>query len=534
MYEYQTNLYETDECIAKGICNINPTVSSIQEIILLYVRELSFYILKLKEFEVTNDLVKNSIIETFFTLITNVEYNQEQFHNIISQLYNYINQSKFLYEKICTEKNVPVEINKSYFKYAKAFNLTDAIKKGEKYFLKRTHTYTPKQKDLYDIVIFLEKSIIIKIIELQRLDKSFDKAYYTVLSLLNAVKPSGFAEEKIKKEIEKAIEVYHEIIKLVYSTQIELYGHPRQVEVNFSTTVGKAILVSGSDFKKLVMVLEAAKGYDIDIYTHGLEMLMAHSFPKINSYSNLKGHFGTELDNSLIDFASFPGPILMTKGTLLKVEYLYRGRLFTLDPIAPQGVVRIKDNNFEPLIKSALESKGFINVHKRNPMKVGFINTDIDQRIDDIIDKISKGEIKHLYIIGLLNAPNPAYRSYFDEFLKLLQEDSYVFSLCCPVNTDRVYHLDSFFDYSLFYKILDRLDKGLDLNTINISIFLTRCDKHFVSNLLYLKHRKIKNVYMCKCPLSLISPSLVETLQKSFEIKNMSVPQQDIDDTLKG
>lgn len=533
MHEYQMMSYEPDECLSKGICSVNPTLSSVQEVILLYIKELSFYLLRLKNLGATNETIKETVLYALFNLVTNADYNQEQFHELIVKLYDYIYQSKILYEKLCLEKNITIETSKSYFKYSKNFSLTDAIRKGEKYFIKKSHSFTPKQKDLYDIMIFLGKSMGLKIIELQRLGKPYDEAYYAILSLFNAITPGVFSEEETMEEIQKTITIYYSLVREVFYTQIELYGEIEQNKVSFSTSPGKAILFSGSDFKKLELVLKATEGTKIDVYTHGLEMLMAHAFPKLSSHPNLKGHFGTGMESSLVDFASFPGPVLMTRGTLQKIEYLYRGRLFTLDPIAAPGVIKLKDSDFDPLIKSALESKGFTRIEERPSIPVGYSKKDLFEKIDDIIKKIREKEINHLYIVGLLNAPNLIYKAYFEKFFNLLPDDAYVLSLCCPINTEKVFHLDSFYDYSLFYKIINKLNKELGIPNIKLNLFLTRCDKHTISNLIYLKHLGIKNVFMCKCPQTLVSPSIIKTMQEIFDIKEMTDPQKDLEETLK-
>lgn len=531
---FKTPRTDIDECITKGICSVNPVLSSLNEIILLYLKELAFYLVRLKDFGVTNEQIKETVMYCFFNIITGAEYNQDQFHDVIVKLYDYIYQSKFLYEKFCTEKNIVIEIPKTYFKYSKKFDLTDAIRRGEKYFIKKSHSFTAKQKDLHDILVFLAKSMGIKLLELNKLGKDNQIAYYNILSLLDAITPVDFSEEKIKQRLGETIEIYYDLAKKVFYTQIELYGAIIPSEVSFSPVVGKAILVSGSDFKKLELVLKATEGKEISVYTHGLEMLMAHGFPKFKSHPNLRGHFGLGMDSSLIDFASFPGAILMTKATLQKIEYLYRGRLYTTDPIAPQGVVRIKDDNYEPLIKSALSAKGFVNPLKKPSMTVGYEEKVLIKFIDELFDKIESGKIKHLYIIGLLNIPNMAYYQYFQKFFDLMPKDCYAISLCCPINRENVFHLDAFYDYSYVYRILREINKKVDINNFPITVFLTRCDKHTISNLLYLRHLGIRQVYMCKCPTNLLNPSLIKTLQETFNIKEISDPKADIEKTLNG
>lgn len=526
--------HEYDECLSRGICSISPTLSSLQEVILLYLKELAFYLLKLKDFGVTNNEIKDMVTDCLFNIVTNVEYDQEKFHKIILYLDRNIEQSKFLYEKMCVENDLDVERVKTYFKHSKSFSLTEAIKKGEKYFLKKMNNLSAKQRDLFDIMLFLVKSMSIKLIEIKKLDKDFDEAYYAILSTLNRMNANinEFSEEESKKEIEQLIKVYYNTARRIFLTQIECYGNIKETEVSFSTYPGKAILVSGSDYKKLELVLKASEGTEIGVYTHGIEMLMAHAFPKFNSHPNLKGHFGMGMDTSLVDFASFPGAILMTRGTVQKIEYLYRGRLFTLDPIPSQGVAKLTEDNLEPLIKSALDAPGFIHGQEKQSIKVGFDVEGIRNAVNKILDKIFKKEIKHLFIVGLINYP-PMQKNYFQKFFELLPPDCYAISLCHDVKAKNVFYLDSFYDYSLIYKVLKMLGEKQPLSDLNISVFLTKCDKHTISNLLYLKYAGIKNLYMCKCPPTLISPGIMQTLQESFDIKEITDPKKDITEVLK-
>lgn len=530
---YQTFTTEYDECISKGLCSINPVLSALQEVVLLHLKELSFYLLKLKAFGVTNNQVREMFIDALTGIIINAEYNQEQFQDIISKLDYNIEQAKILYKNFCESSGEEAQSVKLYFKHSRDFNLSNAIKKGEKYFIKKSLTLTPKQKGYFDIMLILAKSMCLKIIEIRRLGQEYDYSYYAILGMINRLNFSDFSEDLVKKEIDEFIKVYYNTVIQIFDKQIEKYGQMGFTEVSFSTVPGKAILVSGTDFKKLEDVLKATEGTEISVYTHGLEMLMSHAFPKLHSHPNLKGHFGVGLETSLIDFAEFPGAILMTKATLFRPEYLYRGRLFTLDPIAPAGIIKLKENNYEPLIKSALEGKGFTNSNQKPPMKVGFHESQLNEKIDTIIEKMQKNEIKHLFIIGLINTPNAPYRQYFEQFFELLPKDCYAISLCCDIKRENVFHLDSFYGYYLFFKVLAKLQQKIDIKQVNISVFLTRCDKNTISNLLYLKHIGIKNVYMCKCPPTLINPVIIETLQESFDIKELSTAKEDLERILK-
>ncbi len=529
--DYQTHVNECDECITKGICSVNPTLNSIQEIILLYLKELSFYLLKLKDFGVTNDNIRDKFLAVMSNIVSNAEYNQNQFYKMVSELHEDIEQSKILYENFCQKNQMDIETVKTYFKKTKKFELTDAIKKGEKYFLKKAQNFTAIQKDIFDIMLFLTKSVGIKMLEAKQLDIDFDEAYYATLSMFNAMNFANFTENAAQEEIKKYIMIYYDIVREVFHKHISLYGKMKQVEVPFSTEKGKAILVSGTDITKLEAVLNAVQNTKIMVYTHGLEFLMAHCHEKFQKHPNLKGHFGKSMDSSLIDFAAFPGSILMTKTSLQSIEYLYRGRLYTFDEIPPKGVVKLTVGNLEPLIKSALDAKGFSKDTYKPSVKAGFNIEDVREKTEKVIEKIINKEIKNLYFIGILNFEN-THKSYFEKFCQNSTKEDYFISLSFKNKTnDNFLNFDSFGDYSLFYFILNILKKRFDIKKLNITVFLTKCDKHTIANLIYLREIGIKHIFMCKCPSSLINPALINNLQKLYNIDEFSDPLRDYEIT---
>lgn len=524
---------EPDECLTRGICSVSPGLSSLQAVILLHLKELSFYLLRLKELGATNNKIKEIVMEALVGILANAEYNQTQFHKIITRLDEDIEQTKALYRNFCSEHNIEAQVLKTYFKHHKDFSITEATRKGEKYSQKKSMTLTDLQKNLYEIMLFLIKSMCAKIIELKRLgQENDDEYYYAILSLLNNMNLSVFSEEKTKEEIKQFIDVYYKLLVELFYSQKDSFGEITTTEVSFSTTPGKAILVSGSDYKKLEQVLKATENTPISVYTHGGDMLFAHAHPKLKNHPHLKGHFGYGVDSSVIDFAEFPGSILMTKLTLHSTMALYRGRLFTLDPISPQGVVRIEENNYRPLIESALNAPGFEHGREKPSMQIGYNENEIMAKADEILYKIEKGEIKHLYIVGAYNFPNCCPK-YFETFFKVLPKNCYAISLSCEEKKENVFHIKSLFDYSLLYKMLKHINEAKSLKDLNISLFITKCDKHTLAALLHLKQIGIKNIYMCKCPSSLINPAIIKTMQDIYDIKEFSNPKTDIEQTLK-
>lgn len=529
---YQQTACEYDEFLSKGLCAANPNVSALQETLILFLKELAHYLLELKKFGAHNELIKEQIIEAISGIITNVDYNSEQFKTIVIELAQDLAQARTLYAQLCEQNKCQSAYIKSSFNNLNNLIINDIIKKGEKYYIKRNTEYTFEQKNLFDIAIILIKRLCFKIIQIRTYHKNYDAAYTSILELLDTLNCEHLTPQEIKSKIEKSNQVYYDLQTELYKSQEETHGKRESVYIAFAPRNGKAILVSGIDMNQLETVLKATKNRGIDVYTHGMTMLMAHTLSRFREYPHLVGHFGKGSESSLFDFAAFPGAILMTRYLFQKVEYLYRGRLFTTDSFAPRGVSKIKDNNYEPLIQAALQAKGFTKQEQEVILRVGFRQKEMEEKVQDVLNKMRKNEIKHLYFIGILHNESE-YKEYFDKFLKLMPKDCYAVSLSHERNEENVLHVDSFYDYLFIYKIFEKFKEIYPLDQLKITIFITKCDQYTITNIINFLNMGIKDIYLCKCIPTLINPSMVETMRKVFGIKAFTTPKEDLEATLK-
>lgn len=528
---YKTEPYEDDEILPREVYSANPSLSSLQEIILIYLKELAYYILKLKELGANNEIIKENIIEAILGIVTNVDYNQQQFQKLIITLAQDLSQAKVLYAGLCAKNKQSPLFLKTHFKHNKIFDLADVIKKGEMYFIKKNASYTCDQKSLFDIMFFLVKNICVRITQIRSYKKDYENAYNTVLVLLNTMNFDNIKIDEAKSIIEACSFEYHNLIKELFSTQEEFHGKRESVYISFSPRNGKAILVSGIDMTQLEDVLKATKGRGIDVYTHGITMLMAHTLENFKAYPHLVGHFGKGSETSLFDFAAFPGAILMTRYLFQKVDYLYRGRLFTTDSFAPKGIIKIKNANYEPLIEAALASKGFTKKQQELIHRVGFRQKELEEKIHEIISKMDRNEIRHLYIIGLLKTENGC-KEYFHKFLKLIPKDCYALSLAYDKNEENILHVDAFYDYLLIYNLLEKINEKSPLHQLKISIFITKCDQYTVSNIINFINLGVRDIYLAKCVPTLVNPALSSTMKRVFGINEFSTPEKDLEKTL--
>ena len=524
---YQYDDYNFDSCTAKGVCSTDPTISSLQEVIIMYLKQLAFYTLKLKKRGVTNKIIRDNILNTISGLVSNTEYSQEQFKNIILTIYENLRQSKILYERVCKDNNLSAEKLEKKIHFSKKLDLNEAIKQGEKEFIKKNKLLNQKQRHTYEIMFILIKNVCINLIQLQSYNKDFDEAYYSMLNMLSLMNYKKTSSEKLKQILERFVKINYKLVKILQNTEIETYGNLKPTDVSFSTRIGKAILVSGSNLKELEDVLKATKNSNLDVYTHG-SMILGHMYPKLKEYKQLQGQFGLGVENCLLDFATFPGSILMTKNSLQNIEYLYRGRLFTTDLNVPKGVTQITNNDFKPLIKSAMDAKGFAKGQIRESLKIGYEQEVIENKVNEVITKIHARDIKHLFIIGILNHTSLQKR-YFSRLLKTLPQNTYAITLSTYTPTNNTFQINSSYDFMLIYKILEDINKKMEFKNFNITVFLTKCDKYAISNILNLKELGAHNIMLGHCSPMSINPMIVEAFKDIFNIKSITTPKEDID-----
>ena len=261
----------------------------------------------------------------------------------------------------------------------------------------------------------------------------------------------------------------------------------------------------------------------IDVYTHG-EMISAYTYPKLREYKHLKGQFGKGVESCLLDFATFPGAILIAKHALENIEYLYRGRLFTTDNFVPQGVVRIKNDDYSPLINSALSARGFKRGKIRESVSIGCNKSDFESKMSVLISNIDN--YKNIIILGT-EAYSSEQKKYYDSVLKFAGSDTVIISLAREFKGKNVINFNTN-DFNMIYEIFSVLKDTIKDYGINLILILAKCDKHTISNVINLHRMGVKNIFLSRCTPVMLNPALTKTLKDLYGITPTTTPDSDI------
>lgn len=524
-YFYDENPIYSD-CTAEGKCSVDPTIFSWQEIFFYELKQISYYVLKLQNLGFNNQTIINDIIRGVSLIIINADFSKSEFETILNYFFNKKNELKNKYKSLCASKKINCQFLASEESSGGMFNFSAAIKQGEEQAVSRTKKLDIDVKSLYDTLMKLLKSACINLYALKEHGKTLPEADNMVLKTLSFLNVNFGDSEKLRKKIVEFAEMNYHIMRSLFQRLEEKYGEIEETKVSLDIKIGKSLLVSGQNFYDLEKVLEATKDTGFNVYTHN-GMILAHQFPHFRKYKHLVGHYQKDKENPLIDFASFKGGILITKSYQQKIEQLLRGRIFTTDVIAGKGISKIKENDFTPLIKSIEETNGFLQDKKNYSVNVGYDKTAVYAKIKKILNKFKQGKIKHFVFVGLINNLN-SNKAYFEELFKFLGDDIFVFSLSHNLQGKNVFHLDSFYGYSLVYDIVEQLKNICGEKEIPASVFVNHCTFHTLSHAFSMKFLGVKNIFICDCSANIVNPGVLSSLERIFNIKPLSQnPEKD-------
>ncbi len=525
-FEYQNNYTDTNECTSRGACSISPAISALQELALEFLQHTAYYILKLEELGAKNNKIKYEIINTLSSLVSVNEFSDKQLYSIVMNEYFLLEDTKKNYKKLCKKEQILSKDLKSVPEFNSETTISQAISIGEKIIREKYQKRSSSQKNYTEILLIILKSVSLNLTKLNDFKEFDDIIYHEILKTLDMLNANRIPVIEIKQKINSLASLDNKLQLKISELLLSAFEGIDKVMVSHSTTKGKAILVSGNNFFDLLSILDETKDKDIDVYTHS-NLLIVHALNRFHQYKHLKGHYGDQSENCILDFATFPGSILLTKNSRSNREYFYRGRLFSNDYIVPNGVIKIENNDYSELIQAALNAKGFSKGKTKDDTPLGFNENELFKTFDRIIEKLNRREIKKLYIIGI-DAHLEAQKIYFKEFFKNLSDDEFVISFSYESKKDNVLTLNIGNYIPLASRVLNKLFEKYPLKSDNIVFFFTTCDVMTISSIVLLRETGAKNLFMAHCSPTIINPSVLDTFKSEYHILSTTDAPDDL------
>ena len=336
-------------------------------------------------------------------------------------------------------------------------------------------------------------------------------------------------------------------LELLDHANTQTYGDPVPTEVPLTIEKGPFIVVSGHDLHDMKLLLEQTDGKGINIYTHS-EMLPAHGYPELKKHPQLKGNFGTGWQNQQSELHNIPAPVLFTTNCIMPLRESYADRIFTTSVVSYPGVTHIgADKDFTPVINKALECGGYDSDKEMTGMNgghkviTGFAHDAVLSRAEKIISLIKAGKIRHIFLIGGCDGASPS-RSYYSDFARLTPRDTLILTLACgkyrlndmdlgdidgiPRILDMGQCNDSYSAIRVAVALAEAF--GCGVNDLPLTLVLSWYEQKAVCILLSLLSLGIKNIILGPTIPAFISPAVLEVLQKEFQLRAATTPEDDL------
>lgn len=522
-------------CTRAGVCGKSPETASLHDLLLHALKGLALFAVEGRKFGIVDNEASVFTNEALFATLTNVDFDEDRFPPLINKAVEY--RDRLRDQVKAAGGKVDFTDDAATFKPAadKAGMIAMGLTRGFK-----------ADSDDQDIVslkhtlIFGLRGVAAYADHAHILGKENDEIYKFVAEGLAATLNHSLTLNDWIGLVLKCGEINLKTMELLDAANTEAYGHPVPTKVPLGHKAGKAILVSGHDLKDMEEILKQTEGKGIYVYTHG-EMLPTHGYPGLKKYPHFYGHYGTAWQNQKKEFAEFPGAILMTTNCIQKPAESYNSNIFSTGLVGYPAVQHIADKNFAPVIKRALELPGFTSDFNGKEVMCGFARNAVMSVAGKVIDAVKSGAIKHFFLVAGCDGAKPG-RNYYTEFVEKTPKDTVVLTLACgkfrffdkdlgdiggiPRLLDVGQCNDAYSAIQIAVALANAFNCGV--NELPLSMVLSWYEQKAVAILLTLFHLGIKGIRLGPSLPAFITPNILDTLVRTFDIKPITTPDEDL------
>ena len=537
MFCYQCEQTAKGEgCNKSGVCGKDPEVAALQDVLVYALKGLSAVAVDARKAGIVDHAVDVFTVKALFSTLTNVDFDQARFVELIGQCTSLRDALKDKAQKA----GANVDEKPAAVTYKAETTVPGLVGQAKVASLKADTTANPDIQSLQHILLFGVKGVAAYADHAQILGQEDEKIYAFIQEALAAILREELDLNGWVGLVLKCGEINLRTMELLDAGNTGAFGHPVPTSVPLYAKKGKAILISGHDLKDLAALLQQTEGKGINIYTHG-EMLPAHGYPELKKYPHFYGHYGTAWQNQAKEFAEFPGAILMTTNCIQRPRDSYAANIFTCGLVGWPGVAHIADGNFEPVIKKALELPGFAADTEGKSVMVGFARNAVLGVADKIIEAVKGKAIRHFFLVAGCDGAKPG-RNYYTEFVEKAPKDTVVLTLACGKfrffdqelgdigGIPRLLDVGQCNDAYSAIQIAVALSQAFNcsVNDLPLSMILSWYEQKAVAILLTLLYLGIKDIRLGPSLPAFITPNVLNVLVENFAIKPITTPDEDL------
>jgi hydroxylamine reductase len=534
--------------LLKGTCGKDETTAALQDLLIYQLKGIAQYATRARALGAGDDEAANFLAFAMFTTLTNVNFSATRFVSLIGEAAAVRDRLRSRYQQAAAQAGQVSDTLDGPAAFQPA-QTTDALveQAAALGILAGIDDVGPDVVGLRALNLYGLKGVCAYIYHAAAMGYT-DPAIFADLERALAYlsgDPSG-----VEDLLEHALGLGRSnlaVLRLLNEANTGTFGVPTPASVRTAPVAGKAILISGHDFPGLLALLEQTKGTGINVYTHG-EMLPAHGYPKLKAYPHLVGNYGGGWQDQQVDFARFPGPIVMTSNCLIEPRPAYRQRIFTNGPVGWPGVRHLTDHDFSQVIKAAQALPGFAETAPEKSIMVGFGHQAVLGVADSVIEAVRAGKLKRFFLIGGCDGAAPG-RNYYREYAEATPADTLMLTLGCAkyrfndVDFGQVLGLprlldvgqcnDSYSAVQIALALAEAFD--CDVNDLPLSLVLSWFEQKAVAVLLTLLALGIRNISVGPTLPAFLTPAAVAIVNERFGLHPVGAdPHPDLQAALAG
>jgi hydroxylamine reductase len=518
-------------CDNAGVCGKQSDVAALQDVLVYQLKGIGHLANEARKAGKPTDRADRFTVEALFTTVTNVDFDTRD-------LLEWIHGAKAVRDSLKeslagTLGDLPPSVS-----FEPAPTVEKLVAQGEEVRLEKGETnediLSLKRTLLFGLkgmAAYADHALI-----LGKTDPAVFAFFYEALAALNDVNPT------VEKFVDLAMrcgKTNVRVMELLDEGHTSHFGHPEPTEVSTALKPGPAIIVTGHDLLDLEELLKQTDRMGINVYTHG-EMLPAHGYPGLKKYKHLAGHFGTAWQNQQKEFDGVPAAILFTTNCIQKPKDSYFGNVFTSGVVAWPGVPHIGDQDFSPIIKTAL-ALGGLTEKSGKTLLTGFGHNAVMNVAGTVIEAVKSGAIRRFFLIGGCDGAKPG-RNYYSELAAKIPKDCVILTLACGKfrfndmdfgtigGIPRLLDIGQCNDAYSAVQIALALAKAFNcgVNDLPLSLVLSWYEQKAVVILLSLLSLGIKGIRIGPSLPAFISPAILDFLVKNFDLKPITTPEKDL------
>lgn len=529
-------------CTKLGVCGKTPEVAGLQDLLIYQLKGISCCqkVLMDRGEKPAEDIVR-FVESVLFTTLTNVNFDAAVHVKLLLQSQQIKEQLRQAVGEASEVAQVSYNLPET-----QAEMLRDAPMAGIMY----DRDLDPDIRSLRQTILYGLKGISAYGHQARELGFHSEQVDAFYFLSLEAITDDTLSVEELIRWTMRTGEIALEVMKVLDDANTQTYENPSPQMVNTRLKKGPFIIVSGHDLKDLEQLLQQSEGSGVNIYTHG-EMLPCHGYPGLKKYKHLAGNFGGAWQEQQKQFDNLPGCILMTTNCLMRPRESYKDRIYTTNVVGWDGVKFIprKENgekDFSEIIAHAKALGGYPEDAPPHEILVGFGHHATLEHAEEIVAAVKAGKIRHFFLIGGCDGARPG-RNYFTEFAKLVPQDCVILTLACgkyrfnkldfgtvaglPRLLDVGQCNDAYSAIKIATALADAFDT--DVNCLPLSMIISWYEQKAVAVLLALLSLDIQNIYLGPELPAFFSPNVLQYLADTFQIHQISEPQDDIKTCLK-